>query len=116
MDSAMDSVLGLLYWLLLGLYQSIVQERIEDQDRRVPNEGICQSLRNSLLLSLISGTMIGGIAIATFALSYGPNVWLSHRLSSALEHLSEPKAERCAEPRAEQLPGLSSWPAVSSSG
>jgi serine/threonine protein kinase len=76
---------GLLYWLLLGLYQSIAQERIEDQDRRVPNQGIRQSLRNSLLLGFISGTMIGGIAIVTFALSYELNVWLSHRLSSTLD-------------------------------
>jgi serine/threonine protein kinase len=72
--------LGLLYWLLLGFYQSIAQERIEDQDRRVPNQGIRQSLRNSLLLGLISGTtsgtIIGGMGILTFGLSFGlSNFW-----------------------------------------
>ncbi len=75
---------GLLYWLLLGLYQSIAQERIDDQDRRVPNQGIRQSLRNSLLLGLISGTMIGGTGIVTFRLSDALNTWLSHSLSHAL--------------------------------
>jgi hypothetical protein len=50
---------------------SIAQERIGDQDRRVPNQGIRLSLRNSLLLGLISGAMIGGMGIVTFGLIYG---------------------------------------------
>jgi hypothetical protein len=72
--------LGLLYWLLLGLYQSIAQERIEDQDRRVPNQGIRQSLRNSMLLAFTGGLMIGGIGIVTFGLSN----WLSIGWNAAL--------------------------------
>jgi serine/threonine protein kinase len=75
---------GLLYWLLLGFYQSIVQERIEDQDRRVPNQGIRLSLRNSLLIGLICGIKIVGIGIVTFGLSeglrHGLRFWLSYVL------------------------------------
>jgi serine/threonine protein kinase len=82
---------GLLYWLLLGLYQSIAQERIDDQNRRVPNQGIRQSLRNSLLLGLTSGTLIGGTGIMIFGLSYGLNTWLIHRLSNALNNLLSQK-------------------------
>ena len=69
--------IGLLYWLLLGLYQSIAQEGIEDQDRRVPNQGVRLSLRNSLLLALISGAIIGGIGLVVLGLGDGLNYWLS---------------------------------------
>jgi len=69
--------LGLLYWLLLSICQSIGQEGIEDKDRRVPNQGMRQSLRNSLLLGLISGTIIGGMGM----LAYGLNLGLSEELS-----------------------------------
>src|SRR5262249_8097871 len=31
---------SLSYWCLMGLYQGITQEQIEDQDRRVANQGI----------------------------------------------------------------------------
>ncbi len=71
---------GLLCWLLLGFYQSIAQEQIKDQERLVPNQGIRLSLRNSLLLGLISGVVIGGIGIVTFALSEGLSYWLSYWL------------------------------------
>jgi hypothetical protein len=64
---------GLLYWLLLGIYQSIAQEQIENQDRRVPTHGIHLSLHNSLLLSLIAGTTIGGMGIVMYGLSNGSN-------------------------------------------
>lgn len=36
---------GLSYWLLLGLIQGISHERIEDQDRRVFNQGMRQDHR-----------------------------------------------------------------------
>ena len=53
--------IGLLYWLLSSVWQGITQERIEDQDRRVPNEGTRRSLRNSVIISLISAGIIGAI-------------------------------------------------------
>ena len=76
--------IGLLYWLLSGLYQSIAQERIEDQDRQVPNQGVRLSLRNSLLLALISGAIIGGMGIVVLGLNEGLNYWLSVRPSSEM--------------------------------
>jgi hypothetical protein len=77
---------GLLCWLLLGLYQNIGQERIEDQDRRTPNQGIRQSLYNSVLLSLIVGTMIAGTGILTYGLSFGLSAGLSAGLSYGLNY------------------------------
>jgi hypothetical protein len=50
---------GLSYWLLFGLFQSVAQERIEDQDRRFANQGIRYSLHNSVILGIISGGIIG---------------------------------------------------------
>jgi serine/threonine protein kinase len=75
---------GLLFWLPLSMYQSIEQERIKDQDRRVSNQGVRLSLRYSLLFGLISGTMIGGIGIVTFGLSKAWDYWLSLWLTSGL--------------------------------
>lgn len=69
--------IGLLCWLLLGLHDSIVQERIEDEDRRIPNQGVRLSLRNSLLLGLISGIVIAGVGIVTLGLSEVLGYWLS---------------------------------------
>jgi hypothetical protein len=42
---------GLNYWCLLGLYQGIAQEQIENQDRRIANQGIHRSLRNSVVMT-----------------------------------------------------------------
>ncbi len=68
--------IGLTYWCLLGLLQGIAQEQVENQDRRIANEGIHRSLHNSVIMGLISGTMIGTIGIL--------NHWVSIRLSSGL--------------------------------
>jgi hypothetical protein len=81
---------GLIYWLLSGLLQGIAQERIEDQDRRVPNEGIQRSLRNSIMTGIISGGIIGVIStlslVAVSVLSYGLSFGLSRGLSFGLSH------------------------------
>jgi hypothetical protein len=58
--------IGLIYWLLSGLLQGIEQKRIEDQDRRVPNEGIRRSLRNSLITGIASGGIFGIITLLHF--------------------------------------------------
>jgi serine/threonine protein kinase len=90
----------LSYWLLLGLYQGMAQERIEDQDRRFANQGIHRSLRNSVIMGTIGGAIIGSIGILTsllilwliwlidrvsydlnsFALSFGPPVGINGAL------------------------------------
>ncbi len=51
---------GPSYWLLLGLYNGLKQENVDEQSRDQFNQGIRCSLRNGLLISLI-----GAIIIAT---------------------------------------------------
>jgi serine/threonine protein kinase len=70
---------GLSYWFLLGLSQGMAQERIEDQDRRITNQGIHRSLRNSVTMGIIGGIMIGSLGMLSYALIYGPNHWLSQQ-------------------------------------
>ena len=74
---------GLTYWILLGLFQGISSEQIEDRFRRVPNQGIRRSFRNSALMGIISGGVIWVIGMLIFG-----------------EHLAELRAELRAEPRA----------------
>jgi hypothetical protein len=83
-------VLGLSYWLLLGFFQGIKSEQIDDQDRHVPNQGVHRSVYNSLLFGMISGAFItlmvglsfglstGLIGGLTTGLSEGWQVWLSY--------------------------------------
>ena len=73
--------IGLSYWGLLGLFQGIAQEQIENQDRRIANQGIRRSLRNSVMMGLIGGTIIGLIGV----LNYGLVLGLNHVLSSGLK-------------------------------
>lgn len=54
---------GLSYWVLLGLFHSISQERVEDKDRSVFNQGIRRSLRNSRIMGIIGGGVIGIIVV-----------------------------------------------------
>jgi serine/threonine protein kinase len=63
--------IGLSYWLLLGLFQGITQERIEDQDRHVANQGIHRSSRNSVIMGIIGGATIGIIGILSIVLKHG---------------------------------------------
>ena len=83
---------GLGYWVLLGLYQGMKQEHLEDQDRQQFNQGIRRSLRNGLLISLIStiiisatGLLGGGLAnVLRDGLSNGLNVELKYVHSNML--------------------------------
>jgi NACHT domain/TIR domain len=75
---------ALIYWCLIGLYKGIAQERIEDQDRRVANQGIHRSLRNSVMMGIIGGTMIGIIGILSFGLSSAVSNSLDRGLTSGL--------------------------------
>lgn len=62
---------GLNYWLLIGLAQGIASEQVEDEDRRVFNQGIRHSLRNSLGMGLLSGGIIWLISMLVFGLQGG---------------------------------------------
>jgi serine/threonine protein kinase/DNA polymerase III delta prime subunit len=62
---------GLSFWLLLGLFQGVSSETIEDQHRVVPNQGIRHSARNSLILGLISTGIAGLAAGLAYGLAYG---------------------------------------------
>jgi transcriptional regulator with XRE-family HTH domain len=75
---------GLSYWLVLGLFQSIAQEQIEDQDRQSLNQGVRRSALNSTIIGLLSGAIIGGIGFLGYWLSYGLNDGLSKGLSYGL--------------------------------
>lgn len=77
----------LSYWLLLGLYQGIVQGHIQDHDRRQFNQGICRSLQNGVLLSLVSASIITVMPLLSwmlaFLISYGLS-GISYELASGL--------------------------------
>ena len=75
---------GLGYWLVLGLFQSIAQEQIEDQDRQRFNQGVRRSARNSTIIGLLSGGIIGVLGFLGYWLSYGLNEGLSKGLSYGL--------------------------------
>jgi len=77
---------GLGYWLLSGLFQGILQERIEDQDRRVPNQGIRRSFHNSLIMGSISGGIIGVIAFLDQMLASTLNPILYTALSQGMTY------------------------------
>lgn len=74
--------IGLSYWLLLGLYQGITQEHLNDLDRRQFNQGIRRSLRNGALLSLLSAGIIGVILVLSRVLSIGLEIVLMEGLMS----------------------------------
>lgn len=90
---------GLSYWLLLGLYQGAKQEHLEDQNRSEFNQGIRQSLRNGILISLISAVIIALMDILSYGLiavlilglvdvlSHMLGFELVSRLSDALSHV-----------------------------
>lgn len=77
---------GLGYWLLFGISQGIIQEQVEDRDRRTFNQGIRRSLFNGFLTSLFGGGIILGIGMLSVGLSHGLIVGLSHGLSNGLSH------------------------------
>jgi MFS family permease len=71
---------GLSYWLLVGLLQGISYEKVDDQDRRVLNQGIRRSFYNGGIMGIISGGVIGITGTLSFALIN----WLSFGLSNLL--------------------------------
>jgi len=77
---------GLSYWLLLGLFQGISHERVEDQDRQVFNQGIRRSLRNSGIMGVLGGGVIGATGILSAVLTIGPNMALYLTLHGGLSY------------------------------
>jgi serine/threonine protein kinase len=63
--------LGLGYWLFFGFYFGLVQNSLEDQDRRTFNQGIRRSLRNGAIISWATGLMIAAMIIVGYKLTYG---------------------------------------------
>jgi hypothetical protein len=49
--------LCLVYWLLLGLWNSLSQKKLGDRDRIEPNQGVRQSVRNGLIIGLLAGCL-----------------------------------------------------------
>ena len=99
--------LGLSYWLLLGLYQGVSSEQIEDKFRRVPNQGIQRSFRNSVLMGIIGGGVIWVMGmtlsyVLVYGLHNGLNDWLTSALSTGL-------GTGLSDVRDELGKGLSSW-------
>ncbi|HLZ63080.1 MAG TPA: protein kinase [Ktedonosporobacter sp.] len=78
---------GLGYWGLLGLYQGMKQEHLEDQDRQQFNQGIRRSLRNGLLISLIGTIIISAIGILGGGLANVLRDGLSHGLNVELKYI-----------------------------
>jgi serine/threonine protein kinase len=76
--------IGLIYWCLLGLFQGIAQEQIENRDRRTANQGIHRSLYNSTIMGLIGGAIIGSLGLLSYGLTLWLNDMLGHRLSTML--------------------------------
>ena len=72
--------IGLAYWLGLGLFHSIAQEQIEDQDRQSLNQGVRRSALNSTIIGFLSGGLIGSLGF----LGYGVSYWLNEGLSKGL--------------------------------
>jgi DNA polymerase III delta prime subunit len=99
--------LGLGYWLLLGLYRGVSSEQIEDKFRRVPNQGIQRSFRNSVLLGIIGGGVIWVIGmmlcyVLVYGLHLGLQDWLNSGLSTGL-------STGLSDVRDELGNGLSTW-------
>ncbi len=91
---------GLGCWLLLGLSQGISGKNVEDKQRWRFNQGIRDSLRNTVVMSVIGAVVIGGVSVLSWGLSnelsyglnygrsWGPSYeliqWLSLGLSMGL--------------------------------
>jgi len=81
---------GLGYWFLLGLFQGISHERIEDQDRRFTNQGIHHALRNSVVMGIIGGGTIGYIGVLSLVLGGRLSSWLNYLLNYLSSWLYQP--------------------------
>ncbi len=76
---------GLGYWFLFGLLQGISSATIDDQHRVSPNQGIRSSIRNGLLIGLISFMIVGLLGFL--------RVWLSYRLIPSLHFTGLTRSE-----------------------
>jgi hypothetical protein len=67
----------LSYWVVAGLFQGIASERVEEQGRQVPGQGIRDSLRNGVLMGGISCGLFWLISAFNPASNLALQVWLS---------------------------------------
>jgi len=79
---------GLGCWLLFGFFQGVSGEPVKDNQRQRYNQGIHDSLRNSVVMSLVVMAVVGGISVLSWGLSselsYGLNYGLSWGISYEL--------------------------------
>jgi serine/threonine protein kinase len=82
--------LALCYWLVLGLFQGLSSESIDNRQRIKPNEGIWRSIRNMLIIAII------GICVGMFIYIAGNTLYTSLKegirtpLSQALKAAAPP--------------------------
>lgn len=69
--------IGLSYWAIVGLYQGIRQEHLEERDRRHFNQGLQRSLRHGAFFSLLGAGLVTCIGIVSNLLSAVLNRLLS---------------------------------------
>jgi transcriptional regulator with XRE-family HTH domain/energy-coupling factor transporter ATP-binding protein EcfA2 len=67
---------GLSYVLLLGLFRGVSSEALSKEQRVVPNQGMTHSLRNSILLGFIGGSICMGVYALDLLLYQGMRVTL----------------------------------------
>jgi len=73
-------VLG--YWVVVGLFQGIASEQVEEQWRQVPGQGIRDSLRNCALMGGISCGLFWLISAFSPASNLALQVWLNSMVSN----------------------------------
>jgi hypothetical protein len=79
-------IIGLIYWLLTGLFQGVESERIEDKNRRQPNQGIQDSFHNSVKIGLISFFTVGASLCLSIVLCQVLIEWFSCGLCRGLSY------------------------------
>jgi hypothetical protein len=60
---------GLSYWVLIGLFNGLSSNRLDEHDYVVPNQGIRRSLRNGFYIGIISGFICWSLSYLLFQLS-----------------------------------------------
>jgi hypothetical protein len=81
-------VIGGAFGLIVGLMSGISNKTLNEHDRVIPNQGIWNSLRNSIFLGLtyglVFGTFFGFIYGNVFYQIFGPHYVTSHNINSGL--------------------------------
>lgn len=78
------------YWLLLGLFQGLSSDRLDNRQRVLPNEGIQRSAWNVLLIGVISGWVAIPIYIVSNILNFGLRNGIRNVVYTLLSHKGQP--------------------------